>query len=94
MASTAGGNNGTGANSGNVGIPMQVLAVGDMEMLCRPCVDCGLKTGSYCDFCRAADRVPNEQWASGQMTPLCTRCDGIHGKCHFCRGLVWCAPPP
>ena len=73
---------------------MQVLAWGDENMLARPCVDCGLKTGCYCDYCRACDRCPKEEWADGQMTPLCTNCDKKHGACHFCRRLSWCTPPP
>ena len=72
---------------------MEVLATGDAEVLCRPCVDCGVRTGSYCDWCEAVDRMPSEQWAHGQMTPLCTRCDSIHDECHFCRDLPWCTPP-
>ena len=75
-------------------VNMEVLAWGDEKMLVRPCVDCGLMTGRYCDWCRAADRCPNEQWADGQMTPLCSYCDNMHDACHFCRGLSWCAPPP
>ena len=72
---------------------MQVLVVGEVEVLCRPCVDCGVMTGCYCDFCLAACRMPPEVWCDGQMTPLCTRCDRAHGECHFCRGLSWCTPP-
>ena len=30
---------------------LEVLCVGDRALLCRPCVDCGLRTGRYCDFC-------------------------------------------
>ena len=92
-----------GSNSGNGGVPMsededededEVLAWGDESMLCRPCVDCGVKTVRFCAFCHAADRVPSEEWADGQMTPLCSRCDWAHGECHFCRGLSWCMPHP
>ena len=74
---------------------MQILAHGTVEMLNRPCVDCGLVTGCYCDWCRAADRLPDEEWADGhQMTPLCTFCDRKHDACHYCRGQLWCVPPP
>jgi hypothetical protein len=83
-----------GGNGGNDHITMQVLATGDEEMLCRPCVDCGLKTGRFCDHCLASTRVPSEEWASGQMTPLCSRCDWDHGACHYCFGLPWCTPFP
>ena len=76
------------------GAQMEILAVGSEAMLCRPCVDCGVKTGRYCDFCLAADRIPSEEWAEGQLTPLCSRCDNTHDKCHFCRKLAWCMPFP
>ena len=73
---------------------LQTLAAGDVETLCRPCVDCGLETGCFCDHCCAEDRLPGEEWAKGQHTPLCTKCDSTFDKCHFCRGLKWCTPPP
>ena len=60
---------------------MQVLAWGDENMLARPCVDCGLKTGCFCDHCQACDRCPKEEWADGQMTPLCTNCDTTQITC-------------
>jgi hypothetical protein len=45
------------------------------EMSCRPCVDRGLITGSFCDGidgnCFAALRCPNEKWVAGQGTPFC-----------------------
>ena len=56
-------------------VPLQVIATGSTEMLNRPCVDCGLVTGSFCDHCRAAVRCPDEVWADHQMTPLFTHCD-------------------
>ena len=77
-----------------LGSTMEVLAFGDEQMLIRPCVDCGLYTGRYCDFCRAEDRLPNEVWATNQCTPLCSSCDNTHDCCHFCRGLQWCTPQP
>ena len=78
---------------------MQVLAVGTEELLRRPCVDCGRRTGRYCDGnedgeCFAADRLPDEEWADRQLTPLCSECDNKHDMCHWCRGLAWCAAPP
>ena len=73
---------------------MEVIAVGDEKMLVRACVDCGRYTGRFCDFCLAADRLPNEQWAKGQMTPLCSDCDNKFDACHFCRGVSSCTPPP
>ena len=76
------------------GMPMEVLACGDEMVLVRPCVDRGLMTGHFCDGCQAASRCPREQWADGQMTPLCSYCDNARGECHFCSGLSWCVPPP
>ena len=79
-------------------VALQALAVGTQAELCRPCVDCGLFTGCYCDGndwgeCFAADRVPQEHWANNQRTPLCTTCDRRFGMCHFCRGQLWVVPP-
>ena len=77
--------------------PMEVIAVpreGQEALLMRPCIDCGRRTGSFCDWCLAADRLPDEEWVTGQHTPLCTVCDRQHDRCHRCRGLVWAAPPP
>ena len=77
-------------------IPMEILAVareGEEDLLLRPCVDCGRRTGSFCDHCLAADRLPEEEWVEGQQTPLCTVCDRLHNRCHFCRGLTWARPP-
>ena len=79
-------------------IPMEVIAVpreGQEHLLTRPCVDCGLRTGSFCDGCLAVDRFPEEEWVTGQHTPLCTICDDRNdGLCHLCRGLIWAVPPP
>ncbi|OLP80229.1 hypothetical protein AK812_SmicGene39386 [Symbiodinium microadriaticum] len=74
-------------------VALEALAVGTQDELCRPCVDCGLYTGCYCDGndwgeCFAADRLPQEHWANNQRTPLCTSCDRRFNMCHFCRGYV------
>ena len=74
--------------------PVQVLAMGAKTMLCRPCVDCGLYTGRYCDYCKAKDRIPSEKWARGQHTPFCSDCDNWWDECRFCRGVSSCTPPP
>ena len=79
-------------------VALQALAVGTQDELCRPCVDCGLYTGCYCDGndwgeCFAADRMPQEHWANNQRTPLCTACDRRFNMCHFCRGQLWAVPP-
>lgn len=73
---------------------LEILAEGTTEMLNRPCVDCGQVTGRFCDHCHAEMRVPQEEWAPGQHTPLCSTCDNTHNACHFCRGQKWCTPPP
>jgi hypothetical protein len=71
-----------------------VKAFGDEETLCRPYVDNGLFTGSFCEFeCTAAGRIPSELWEIGQLTPHCTRCDHMFGACHFCRGISMATPP-
>ena len=75
-----------------VPMDLEILAVGEEEDLTRPCVDCGLYTGRYCDYCFAARRIPSEEWSRGQRTPLCSRCDNRWNACHFCRGLHWCTP--
>ena len=73
---------------------VQVLGLGARDTLVRPCVDCGLMTGRFCDYCRAADRLPDETWAHNQLTPLCHYCDNKHDECHYCRRQIWCTPPP
>ena len=73
---------------------MEVVAWGDEDLLARPCVDCGLITGVFCDFCVAKDRLPGEEWCDNQHTPLCSKCDRKHGRCHYCWGCLWVTPPP
>eukprot|EP00969_Alexandrium_andersonii_P017007 744799-Alexandrium_andersonii.AAC.1 len=83
------------------------MAWGSQEMLCRPCVDCGLETGNFCETmsqaghshwqggsCLAVRRVPDEVWAPGQRAPLRTYCEALYGACHFCRGVTWRRPQP
>ena len=72
---------------------LEVLAMGSVTMLCRPCVDCGLYTGRFCDHCLAKDRIPSEEWAHNQLTPLCSGCDLRWDACRFCRGVSSCTPP-
>ena len=71
---------------------IEVLAVGSTTMLCRPCVDCGRYTGRFCDHCFAKDRVPSEEWAANQRTPLCSKCDWRWNACRFCRRVHACTP--
>ena len=59
----------------------------------RPCVDCGQKTGCFCDHCEAQERMPDQWWVNGQLTPLCTACDAMRGACHLCLGL-YCTLAP
>jgi len=66
-------------------VELQVLAVGPMELLCRPCVDCSRVTGRFCDYCFAADRMPEQTWADDQLTPFCSQCEDTHGSCKYCR---------
>ena len=88
---------------------MQFLRFGTDAELIRPCVDCGRRTGRFCDGpgvlhdpwtvdtppCFAAERVPGEEWRPGQRTPLCSECDQLMiACCHYCRGEAWCQPPP
>ena len=65
--------------------PLEVMALGYPKLLYRPCVGCGKKTGSFCDYCRAADRMLDELWADNQRTPLCTRCERREFACRYCR---------
>ena len=39
-------------------VPLEAFGAGSAEMFNRPCVDCGLVTGRFCDYCMAADRLP------------------------------------
>ena len=76
---------------------VDVLAWGDVETLVRPCVDCGLRTGWFCDGlerpCFARHWLPKELWARGQRTPLCSRCERLRGTCHYCRRVQSATPP-
>ena len=84
-----------------VGESLVALCKGPTELLMRPCVDCGLVTGRYCDGeeedagppCFAENRIPNEVWIENQRTPLCSVCDNLHNRCRFCRGMFSCTPP-
>ena len=71
---------------------LEVVQVAPQHVLHRPCADCGLRTGSWCDYCFALAWFPEEHWAPNQHTPLCIACDYNHGRCHFCRGQLWVAP--
>ena len=65
---------------------MQVLGIGTRDMLVRPCVDCGKRTGNFCDGdCDPKILLPKEAWAPGQATPLCSQCEAEKQFCHYCR---------
>ena len=83
-----------------------IVSVGSADDFLRPCVDCGERTGNFCEtptqqgsehwqggVCLAETWVPSEGWAEKQRTPLCTRCEGARGACHFCLKIHWCTPP-
>ena len=71
---------------------LEVVSVGNIMI--RPCVDCGLKTGRFCDLYKAEDRFSDEEWALGQMTPLCSYCCRKNiDLCHFCRNQKWVREP-
>ena len=81
---------------------MEVHAEGATALLYRPCVECGLSTGNYCDDlevsfrgppCLAKERVPKETWAPGQRTPLCSVCERKYVSCRYCRRVSGCSPP-
>ena len=60
----------------------------------RPCADCGLLTGCFCDFCYIGERYPCPEEDRWRHTPLCTRCNRQHDDaCHYCRRVQWCTPP-
>ena len=79
---------------------MEVLAAGTPEELNRPCVECGLITGRFCDEwefktgfkCFASERIPSLRWVQGQRTPFCSGCERKLGCCYFCRGVASCTP--
>ena len=73
---------------------MQVMAMGSVAELTRPCVDCGMYTGSFCEMdCLAVTWVPSERWCAGQHAPHCTKCELKFTFCHFCRKSPWATPP-
>ena len=62
--------------------------------LCRPCIDCGLVTGSFCDRCCVRPHWTTNRWQPGTTTPLCTHCDKKWSACHRCRAVSACSPFP
>ena len=75
-------------------VTLSPSAFGDVEMLYRPCVDCGLYTCNFCENeCLATKNIPSEEWTAGQLTPHCIRCEWKYSAYHFCRGIAWATPP-
>ena len=69
---------------------MQVQCFGSKNTLYRPCVDCGRRTGNFCELeCQAKDRMPLEFWNDGQCTPHCTECERRYD---YCRAVVDLVP--
>ena len=71
-----------------VDVAMELAAI-----FSRPCVDCGVPTGSTCEFCIVSGCMPGEEGETGQTRPLCIKCENEKGACHFCRKHVCGAPP-
>ena len=68
---------------------------GELIPLIRPCVDCGLLTGNWCEaFCFAENWLGSklEDWQDSQITPHCTFCEKKYRFCHFCLGKDWATP--
>ena len=75
-------------------VEFTVLSSGsDSTLFYRPCVDCGQTIGCFCDYCEAQERMPDQRWEKGQLTPLCTTCDAMRGACHF-RLYLYCTLSP
>ena len=78
------------------GVPLTFLAWSSEAApdngLFRPCVDCGVATGRFCDSnditkddCYASKRLPMEVWNPHQRTPFCSACEKDKEVCRFCR---------
>ena len=82
------------------GSALHVLTVApqnDLTILLRDCVDCGRRTGRFCDYCFAEERFPKGDtigrfWACNQLTPLCSCCDNARRACHYCLGILVTRP--
>ena len=75
-------------------VGLQALVHGTYDDLCRPCVDCGLYKGCFCDglpgrgMCLAsAAGAPSEQSADGQSTSL------VNSEMLLRRILLWLRAP-
>ena len=93
------------AKAMSVGMSMSVLSVEQEQQdddvpqpkLVRPCVDCGLITGNFCDGigyeCYAEVHVPGEDWCVNQRTPFCNFCESKRPACRFYMRTPSCTPP-
>ena len=74
-------------------VELQSLCAGAALRLVRPCCDCGMWTGGFCENeCFATQHIPSELWELNQRTPHCSNCWRRYGACHFCRGVHHCRP--
>ena len=85
---------------------MEVLATGDEALLVRPCVDCGRRTGNFCEtpaqaghtgweggICLAAKHIPSEKVGT---RPEDTSLLGVRAHPRgmpVCRRVSMCTPP-
>ena len=70
---------------------------GKIVSLIRPCVDCGLLTGNFCEAdCFAEYWLGSklEDWNDNQFTSQCSACEQRYKCCHFCLGKAWATPEP
>ena len=67
-----------------------------LEQVNRPCVDCGLVTGGWCEGrygqCPANHWIPTETWRANRSSPLCSKCEEHFLWCHLCRHVTWSRP--
>ena len=67
------------------------LAYGTCDDLRRPCVDCGLYTGCFCDGL-PSPQLCRPKIGKGNRRP-CAPCDRRMEICHFCRGVPQITSP-
>ena len=84
-------------NMGILSVEYEQQGLEPQPKLIRPCVDCGLITGNFCDGilaeCYAQERIPGEVWCVNQRTPFCAKCEAKRPACRFCLRIASCTPP-
>ena len=83
---------------GCVGFPQTYSSPGALQVLSfsadpdtfkKPCIECGLITGNFCDGqtgeCFAKDTIKDGKFEPGQRTPMCTKCEKKYRFCKVCR---------